>query len=512
MVGSTKARQAGISEAFSGLDAIGRIWRRRRIFGVAFAAVIGLAVLALILLPVRYLATASVIVAEQEPGDNNVSAVWAQKVGDPADLESQLLVIRSPRLLRLTIDAPGVIPAIVRECERAGLLGAAGSCEQLKTDIGAAMDHIDGRFSVASAGRSRVINISYQSSIPDVAQTLANALTQVFLEDQRNEGANSREVATSWLWKELKQLDQQIRDADEKIQTFRRTKGLMRGANAPISSERLTSIGQQLSQAEAARAEAAARLQEIKSEQARGPTDAPSVLSSRSIADLKQQLTTVSAQLASAAGVLGPKHPSILALTREQTLISAASGRRDAEHRGERPEGLRCQRCAGQFAEDADGRRQGGSRVGDTRRSLDREHGARHRDQASAICGIVQEGERARDRAAGPARQHAAGQPRRAAEQAIFPEEDSVPGRRRHAGADLRHRGGLAGRQDQSDREVRTRVRRRRRRTRNRLPRKQPRHRPLRRTRLRPIRRLRQIEGRICPRSPMCRSSPACRG
>ena len=35
------------------------------------------------------------------------------------------------------------------------------------------------------------------------------------------------------------------------IQTFRRSKGLMRGANAPISSERLTSIGQQLSQAEA---------------------------------------------------------------------------------------------------------------------------------------------------------------------------------------------------------------------------------------------------------------------
>jgi uncharacterized protein involved in exopolysaccharide biosynthesis/Mrp family chromosome partitioning ATPase len=314
-------RQARISEALSGLDAVSRIWRRRRLFGVVFAAVMGLAVLALILLPVRYLATASVIVAEQEPGDSNASPVWAQKVGDPADLESQLLVIRSPRLLRRTINAPGVIPAVVEECERAGVLGSAGSCEKLKSDVGAAMDHVEGRLSVASAGRSRVINISYQSSIPGVAQTLANALTQVFLEDQRSEGANSREVATSWLWKELKQLDQQIREADEKIQTFRRTKGLMRGANAPISSERLTSIGQQLSQAEAARAEAAARLQEIKSEQAHGPTDAPSVLSSRSIADLKQQLTTVSAQLASASGVLGPKHPSMLALSREQVLI-----------------------------------------------------------------------------------------------------------------------------------------------------------------------------------------------
>jgi len=314
-------RRTSISEALSRLGTLGRIWRRRRTFGTVFAAFMGLAVLALILLPVRYLATASVIVAEQEPGDSNASPVWAQKVGDPADLESQLLVIRSPRLLRLTVNAPGVIPALVEECARARLSAATWSCEKLKSDISTAIDHVDGRLSVASAGRSRVINISYQSTIPEVAQTLANTLTQVFLEDQRSEGANSREVATSWLWKELKQLDQQIREADEKIQTFRRTKGLMRGANAPISSERLTSIGQQLSQAEAARAEAAARLQEIKSEQARGPTDAPSVLSSRSIADLKQQLTTVSAQLASAAGVLGPKHPSMLALSREQVLI-----------------------------------------------------------------------------------------------------------------------------------------------------------------------------------------------
>ncbi|MGJ5023509.1 exopolysaccharide transport family protein [Bradyrhizobium oligotrophicum] len=313
-------RQAALGEALSGIDAVARIWRRRGVFAVVAGAVLALAVAALVLLPVRYLATASVIIAEQEPGANT-SAAWAQKIGDPADMESQLLVIRSPRLLRQIMSSPGVVDAVVGECERGRLTGSADACQRLKTDPGAFIDHVDSRFSIASAGRSRVINISYQSSSPEVAKTLANALTQTFLEDQRTEGANSREVASSWLWKELKQLDQQLREADDKIQKFRRTKGLMRGANAPISSERLTSIGQQLSQAEAARADAAARLQEIKSEQERGPTDAPSVLQSRTIADLKQQLTTVSAQLASATGVLGPKHPSILALTREQAII-----------------------------------------------------------------------------------------------------------------------------------------------------------------------------------------------
>jgi succinoglycan biosynthesis transport protein ExoP len=314
-------RHAQIPEALSRLEAFDRLWRHRRVFAAVFLTTIAAAILALIVLPVRYLATASVIVAEPEPGVANVPPAWAQKIGDPADLESQLLVIRSPRLLRKVMNAPGVVPAVVHECEHAALFGSAERCQKISSDEGRFIDYVDSHYSVASAGRSRVINISYQSSFPEVAQRLANALTTAFLEDQRNESANSREVATSWLWKELKQLDGQLRAADEKIEQFRRSKGLMRGATAPITSERLTSIGQQLAAAETARADALAHLREIKSAQARGLTDAPSVLSSRTMADLKQHLTTVSAQLASATAVLGPKHPSILALTHEQALI-----------------------------------------------------------------------------------------------------------------------------------------------------------------------------------------------
>src|SRR5579883_869956 len=314
-------RHAIIPEALSRLDAFNRLWRNKRVFLAVFLATIAAAVAALIVLPVRYVATASVIVAEPEPGVSSTSPAWAQKIGDPADLESQLLVIRSPRLLRQVMNTPGVVPAVVEECRRGLLPGAGSRCDGLASDPSSFIEYIDTHYAVASAGRSRVINISYQSPLPEVAQRLANALTNAFLDDQRNEGANSREVATSWLWQELQQLDGQIRAADEKIQEFRRNKGLMRGANGSITSERLTTIGQQLAAAEGARAEALARLKEIKSEQERGPTDAPSVLASRTVADLKQQLTTVSAQLASATTVLGPKHPSILALSHEQELI-----------------------------------------------------------------------------------------------------------------------------------------------------------------------------------------------
>ena len=71
-------RHASVSESLSGLESLARIWRRRRLFATVFFGTIALTVVALLVLPVRYLATASVIVAEQEPGVANASPAWAQ--------------------------------------------------------------------------------------------------------------------------------------------------------------------------------------------------------------------------------------------------------------------------------------------------------------------------------------------------------------------------------------------------------------------------------------------------
>ena len=53
------------------------------------------------ILPVSYVATGSIIVADREPIVGSSSPAYAQKVGDPADMESTILLIRSPRLLRM---------------------------------------------------------------------------------------------------------------------------------------------------------------------------------------------------------------------------------------------------------------------------------------------------------------------------------------------------------------------------------------------------------------------------
>ncbi len=302
------------------------LWRRRKIFTLVFLAIFGLSILLLFILPVSYVATGSVIVAEPEPGMSHISAEWAQKIGDPADLESQLLVIKSPRVMRLALQKPGVLDAVLRECHYVhpgdvlGHLLPHPSCDKLKQSEEALLNYVAVRYAIGSVGRSRVINISYKSPLPDVSQILANALISSFLDDQKEQASKSRGMAAAWLWQELHQLDDQLRDQDAEIQAYRRKNGLVRGATAPISSEHLTSVSQQLAAAVTARDDALAHLNEIKNNKS-GEGDLPAVLNNRTIADIKQQLTSISAQLATASNILGPNHPTLLALQHERDAI-----------------------------------------------------------------------------------------------------------------------------------------------------------------------------------------------
>ncbi|BBU62164.1 LPS biosynthesis protein [Methylosinus sp. C49] len=320
-------RATSAAAAPPGHGLLAALWRRKAIFSVIFIAILGAVVAALLVLPVQYMATGSVIVAEQEPGDNNSSAVWAQKAGDPADMESQLLIIGSSRVLKAAIAAPGVFELALQDCAASKGIGALletlgrrSGCDKLREDADALVEFVRPRYSIGNVGRSRVISISYQSTRPEIAQKMANALIAAFLEDQRANLSSGRQHAADWLWAEVHRLETELRDDDGKIQEYKRKKGLARGTNALIDSERLTSLTQQLSTAEATRAEASARLREISANKGKGLADSPAVLASRSVSDLKQQLTMIEIRLASTRTTLGDRHPALRELEQERDI------------------------------------------------------------------------------------------------------------------------------------------------------------------------------------------------
>jgi len=72
-----------------------RLWRRRRLFGLIFTLFLVLALAAFLIWPAQYQTTGMVIVGNLDPF-NSASAAGNDKLGDPADLESQILIAKSP--------------------------------------------------------------------------------------------------------------------------------------------------------------------------------------------------------------------------------------------------------------------------------------------------------------------------------------------------------------------------------------------------------------------------------
>jgi capsular exopolysaccharide synthesis family protein len=315
---------------------LAQLWRRKGICGGVFVGVLAIVGIAIAVLPTRYTATGSFIVAGQEPAAVDTSAAWVQKLGDPADLESHLLLIRSPRLLRAVLARPDVPAALLLECQteasRPGpelllnYIHPDKSCQQQLATEDAMLDWVTLRYGAATAGRSRVINVSYQSSVASVAQIMTNALITVYLADELQQKVESRSSAVAWLWKEIDQIGSDLRKEDLEIQAYRNAHGLVRGSLAGISSEQLSSLSQQLAVAKAARAEAQARLQEAGDDGTRS-NDARAVLDSRSVTELKLQLSLVTQQLANSAQTFGPNHPTIVALQRQRDDIQGRIAR-----------------------------------------------------------------------------------------------------------------------------------------------------------------------------------------
>ena len=287
---------------------LARIWRRRLLFLAVFLATLLLAALALLAVRPVYVASASVIVGEVESGASRVPDAWVQKIGDPADLQSQAALIRSPRLVRAALARNGAMDGVRRECERAEggqwytrLLGGGAEmpCTALTPGSDASVSWAMRRFTVAKVEESRVISVSYRSELPDTARDMANTLVQSYLDDPRAIPAPERDQAIAKRRQDLLLMETGLRDDEARLTAMRRT-GAARTQLLSTNGERLTAIATRLAAAQLAMAEAAVRMQRFQRGLG-GPPDIRAALDARPVVDVKQQFDTLTAQLAAEA-------------------------------------------------------------------------------------------------------------------------------------------------------------------------------------------------------------------
>ena len=177
--------------------------------------------------PHHYSAKGTVIVGETD---------GSFRLAEPVDIESQVALIRSPRLIRTVLAQPGVPDAVRQDCERAtswpaGLTGVtAAACGG---GVDEAIAYAARQAHVGPVGASRVVEVKYTAATPETAQSMVNLLIEAFLDEPRPNFQADREHAVARLRQEVAVIETAVREDEGKLAAARRAAA----APAPVQDK-----------------------------------------------------------------------------------------------------------------------------------------------------------------------------------------------------------------------------------------------------------------------------------
>ncbi len=178
---------------------------------------------------------------------------------------------------------------------------------------------------VRSVPGSNAVQIQYQSTDPKKAALIANTVADVFIEQRLEEKFSATQKLTDWLDKRLKDLREQVRNAEAEVQRYKAKQDLMEGARTVASVEQLSQLNAELVQAKAKTAEAEARLSQVRnlSKNPEKIETVAEIVNSPLIQNFKRDEARMAQQLADLSQRYGERHPDIIKLREELSDLRA---------------------------------------------------------------------------------------------------------------------------------------------------------------------------------------------
>ncbi len=328
-------------DAHGGLGFI-ETWRtlKRRRWTILAISLLGLMLAALAVAQITplYSATATVLL---DPRKSNVVDVEEVLSGLPANddtVNSEILVVRTPdlvagvaRKLGLAED-PEFNQALKDDGEGDdGLLGRLKAMlgqphpailpeeARIRAAHSRIIETIQENLAVARAGRSRAINIRFTSSNPTTAAKIVNALADAYLVDQLDTKYQATAQAQAYLNSRVEELRQTVETAERAIEDYRIGAGLVGTAAGTVAVQQLTGLNTQLILSQTQRAEAEARLRQVRAlaSGSGGADSAIEVLESQLIVDLRGREAEAERKIGELNQEYGEKHPRMIAARAE---------------------------------------------------------------------------------------------------------------------------------------------------------------------------------------------------
>ena len=288
---------------------------RRKAFLMVFLATVIAALAVGVILPKKYVATATVVVDTRDeqsitPASRGALGVSRERA---AYIATHVDLVRSGRVASM----------VARDLKIAQMPGMREAFESATGGTGNIDDWIAAQLIeklTVEPTAGNLITVAYATDDPRQAATVANAFVKAYLETALKLRTEPTREAADWFEQQLNGLRERVVQAQNKLTAYQKSKGIVAAdERVDIESVRLAELNTQLLAARNATYDAASRYKQANELLASGasPDALPEVLSSPYISGLRAQLISAQAKLEESGAVLGPNHPAYQRITAE---------------------------------------------------------------------------------------------------------------------------------------------------------------------------------------------------
>lgn len=264
----------------------------------------------------------------------NVSPTGEETASDPrAEIQTQSKLLQSESLLDRVIARLDLGKKLAPENGNGWItdwrkrLGFPDSKEQSKRERILAV--ITKGLHISSAANTRIIEIRFDASDPQIAAAFVNTLTNEFIQQNLESRWKVSQQTGVWLTRQMEDVRLKLEKSEEQLQHYAKDSGLLFTSEKDnVTEEKLRQIQQELSKAQADRVAIQSKYELLSTAD---PASLPVVLDHATINEYQVRLTDLRRQLAEAQSTLTPSHPTVKKIQAQVATLETALNKERAD-------------------------------------------------------------------------------------------------------------------------------------------------------------------------------------
>lgn len=304
-------------------------WRsisKRKWAILAFGLVVALlaAVVVFVMTPV-YRSTVTLLIEANKSNVVTIEDVYSGISQNKEYLQTQIEIIKSREVAIKAIiktkiwEREEFDPRVKSESKLLSSIGFSDSDDKKEWTEEKLADAVYGRFSkkltIEPVRLSQLVKISFESSDPELSAVIANAVAEVYIENDLEARYKMTKQASNWLQERLSTLKKKLDESERNLQSYREKEGIVDIKSTAQSGvgKQIDDVTQRLVETRMKRAEAENAYNQIKNApKGADLSSLPGVIRNPIVGEAKKQEADAERRLSETAQRYGVEHPKYL--------------------------------------------------------------------------------------------------------------------------------------------------------------------------------------------------------